>query len=128
MPGLGPHPRHAQDPGFVHPADPEDAVQLALDCISLRYPWTAHELLEARWLAVRPSPEATALQGLLQVAASGLLSHLGRTAAARRVRERAARRLRDSIEELARLDVDGVRLLGDLDAGVQWPVLECIAP
>lgn len=98
-------------------------MQLALDCISLRFPWSAHELLEARWLAVRPSLEATALQGLLQVAVSSLLAHLHRPAAASRVRERAKARLHEAFNQLPALDVHGEGLLNDLERGVAWPIL-----
>ena len=108
IPGQRPHPfRHEGGHQHHHP-DPltdvlwdldrpwqEDVRYLhGQDLFDQRYLWECHELWEAIWHAVpRDRPERQLLQGLIQVAASLLKLHMGSTAAAGRLAERAQGRL-----------------------------------
>lgn len=108
VPGLNPHPfRH--EGGHLYaggqapreaPWDPQQAWSTdrrylrALDLFDQRYPWEAHEALEALWhFAPRGEPLSELLQGLIQLSASLLKRHMGQAPPADRLLEVAERRL-----------------------------------
>jgi hypothetical protein len=95
VPGETPHPR--RDPGghsygISEPAsgpwDPDQWRELdlwlhAIDLFNLEYWWECHEALEGLWHAAgRKTPQASFVQGLLQVAAAHLNRRRGKPNAA----------------------------------------------
>lgn len=143
VPGLNPHPfRHPGGHLYVDgrapveaPWDPsgpwaQDRRYLrALDLFDQRFPWEAHEALEALWHAApRGEPLSELLQGLIQLSAALLKRHVGQDAPADRLLEVAEARLQRVI--VARGPRwRGVALPPLIDAcrafqgGEDWPVI-----
>ncbi len=108
VPGHGPHPfRHPNGHAYTDGSPPdaphwdsqapwtEDFEWLrGLDLFDHRYWWEAHEVWEAIWHQVpRGSPYSELLQGLIQIAAALLKSHMGSKRAAERLLARGWTRL-----------------------------------
>jgi hypothetical protein len=83
-PGVEPVPEE--------PLPPLETLSSARDLVESGRPFAAHEVLEARWKA-GPDEERDLWQGLAQVCVALTHSARGNTTGARRLMERAARRL-----------------------------------
>jgi len=96
VPGIQPHPRrdptgHSYQPQQDRhpPWAPEEWRTLddwlyGVDLFNRFYFWEAHEAWEGLWAAVeRDRPASLLLQGLIQIAAALLKTHMGRLSAAR---------------------------------------------
>ncbi|HVN84345.1 MAG TPA: DUF309 domain-containing protein [Candidatus Binatia bacterium] len=109
VPGRHPHP--TRDPrGHSYRADPLarrdsawrpddwrslDAWLYGIDLFNARYFWEAHEAWESVWAAApRASVAALLLQGLIQIAAALLKSHMGVPLGARTLSEEGLDKLR----------------------------------
>ena len=114
--GLQPHPlRDPNGHGMNARGLSADATwRYGVDLFNARYYWEAHEAWESLWAdARRDSATAEAIKGLIQVAASLLVLHLGREAATRKLAQRGERLLRASSVELGTLG--GLSLVGVAD-------------
>ncbi len=108
VPGLHPHPtRHPAGHSYQPtpslnrhaPWNPDDWRTLddwlyGVDLFNLLYLWEAHEAWEGLWAATeRESPTAAFLQGLIQVAAALLKSHMQVLVGARMLAQQGLQRL-----------------------------------
>ena len=127
VPGRFPHPvidpaghSYGQQPQSVAPLDPARWQQSREFCHALRlfdagYYWEAHEAWEALWIAAgRTGPVATALKGLIKLAAAGVKAREGNAAGVGRHARRAAELLRMAKTECSR----------QLGAEAQWAGLD----
>ena len=112
VPGIHPHP--TRDPqghrtGAVG-LTTEEQWRYGIDLFNARYYFEAHEAWEHVWrTTVRGSPEFRALKGLIQIAASLLVLHLGRFAASRILATRGVGNLRTA--STCRPVVGGLKLV-----------------
>jgi predicted metal-dependent hydrolase len=93
-----------------------------MDLFDQRYFWEAHEAWEGLWHQLpRQAPRAQLLQGLIQISAAVLKSHLGEERAARSLLKAAWPRV-----QKGGWLVDGERLLADTQSfleGGPWPLI-----
>ena len=136
VPGRFPHPAtdpaghsFAHQPQSVAPLDPARWQQSREFCHALRlfdagYYWEAHEAWEALWVAAgRTGPDATALKGLIKLAAAGVKAREGNAAGVERHARRAAELFRAAQSELC-----GVRReVPSLWAGLYLPAIAVVA-
>ena len=112
VPGRFPHPvrdpaghSYGNRPQAAAPLDPTRWVQCGEFCRGLRlfdsgYYWEAHEAWEALWLAAgRRGASATALKGLIKLAAAGVKAREAKAAGVRRHARRAADLLQAAIAQ-----------------------------
>jgi hypothetical protein len=136
LPGHGPHPfRHPAGHAYVGGQAPKapfwDATLVPeqdplwlwpMDLFDHRYFWEAHEAWEGLWHQLpRQSRRAQLLQGLIQVSAAVLKSHLGQVRAARSLMTAARPRVGKG-----GWTVDGERLLARTEhfmKGGPWPLI-----
>jgi predicted metal-dependent hydrolase len=121
---------YGQEPHVATPLDPARWEQSREFCHAVRlfdagYYWEAHEVWEALWIAAgRRGPDATALKGLIKLAAAGVKAREGNAAGIGRHARRAAELLRlagsDLHGDLARaakpwagLDLEALARLAD---------------
>lgn len=120
VPGVRPHPTrdpagHSYTPVLTlnrhAPWRPQDWRTLddwlyGVDLFNRFYFWEAHEAWEGLWAAVRrDSPLALMLQGLIQIAAALLKTHMGSLGGARTLSS-------EGLEKLCRAAATDPRLLG----------------
>lgn len=97
---------YGQVPHVAPPLDPARWEQSREFCHAARlfdagYYWEAHEAWEALWMAAgRTGPDATALKGLIKLAAAGVKAREGNAAGVERHARRAAELLRLAGSEL----------------------------
>jgi len=109
VPGLHPHPNrdpagHSYQPTRVSsrhaPWDVQDWQRLdewryGVDLFNRFYFWEAHEVWEGLWTsAARDTPAALLLQGLIQMAAALLKTHMGVVAGARTLSTQGLEKMR----------------------------------
>jgi predicted metal-dependent hydrolase len=113
VPGRFPHPvtdpaghSYGQEPHVAPPLDAARWEQSREFCQAVRlfdagYYWEAHEAWEALWMAAgRTGTDATALKGLIKLAAAGVKARAGNAAGVERHARRAAELLRMAGSEL----------------------------
>jgi len=128
VPGRSPHPvadpaghSYGQQPRSVAPLDPARWQPCGEFCHALRlfdagYYWEAHEAWEALWMATgRTGPDATALKGLIKLAAAGVKAREGNAAGIGRHARRAAELLRMAQSEMRTVGGDPPTYWAGLD-------------
>ena len=136
VPGRFPHPvtdpaghSYGQPPRKVPPLDPARWEQSREFCHALRlfnagYYWEAHEAWEALWMAAgRKGADATALKGLIKLAAAGVKAREGNAAGVERHARRAAELFRAALSERC----SARRQLPSPWAGLHLPALAVVA-
>lgn len=136
LPGHGPHPfRHPAGHAYIGGQAPQaplwqpslapelDPLWLwPMDLFDQRYFWEAHEAWEGLWHQLpRETKRAQLLQGLIQVSAAVLKSHLGQVRAARSLIEAATPKVGKG-----GWTIDGERLLARTEnfmKGGTWPTI-----
>jgi len=118
VPGVRPHPtrdpaghsyRSTPPPPRHTPWDPEEWRTLddwlyGVDLFNRFYFWEAHEAWEGLWAAVeRGSPPSMLLQGLIQITAALLKTHMGALSAARTLSREGLDKLRHAAATRPRL-------------------------
>lgn len=136
VPGRFPQPvtdpaghSYGQPPRKVPPLDPARWEQSREFCHALRlfdagYYWEAHEAWEVLWMAAgRKGADATALKGLIKLAAAGVKAREGNAAGVERHARRAAELFRAALSDRC----SARRELPSSWAGLHLPVLAVVA-